>query len=150
MCIFAAIADSLNLWGIYGPFEPTSLSKINILQKQFVIAAPIKTAHHRISWNFVVKLNTVYVCIFTGKSDLILFLREHRTLAKIYFATCVKLAKHVYINSNDKEAVLICFGHWTSKCHSNVAIINRFCVSDYYRYLIIAVVLIYVIKRNVY
>lgn len=42
MYIFAAIADSLNLLEIYGPFELRSLSKINILQKQFVIAAPLK------------------------------------------------------------------------------------------------------------
>ena len=44
---------------------------------------------------------------FTGNSDLIIF-REHRSLmgkAILFYASCVKPIKYVYMNINDREAV---------------------------------------------
>ena len=62
------------------------------------------------------------------------FLREHGFFGKnvLFYAWCVIPVSHVYMNLNYREAVWICFWQSMSKYYSNVTIINRLFVSDYY------------------
>ena len=95
-----------------------------------------KTARQNFMWLYSWSGHTVYICIFTRNSDFIFFW-ENMDLNILFFASRVKPVEHVYMNLNDREAVWICLWQWTFKCNTNVTIINRLCVTDYYQYSII-------------
>ena len=93
----------------------------------------------RISCNTVAKLYILFTCAF---SQEIL----NRELWRKYSILCnlceTSLACVLYVNLNDREAVWICVWQWTSKCYTNVTIINQIYVLDYYQYLVMIFCLI--------
>ena len=103
MRIFTGNFANFFLLGIMPLLNLEMWPKLDILLKQFVTR--ILKLLNRISCNFIVKVDRLDT--FTGNSDLIIF-REHRSLmgkAILFYASCVKPIKYVYMNINDREAV---------------------------------------------
>ena len=143
MCRCAYLQEILIVFFFLGVMPLLNLEiwpKLNILLKQFVNATPLKVPNRK-SWNVVI----VYI---HWKYWFDFFLRELSELWPKHTISCnlyeTSLAySHIFI-----EWRRSCWGRylwqWTSKCYTNVTIINQLCVSDYYQSQMHGIAILYV------
>ena len=134
MCIFIENFDLIFFSRNYALLNLEIWQKRNILPKQFVSLTPLKLLNI-ISHNLIVKMDILCTCAYSKEILIWFFYLENMDLNGQKYIILSKLCETglagINANINDIEPVYISFWQWTSKCYTNVTIINNVYDDDF-------------------